>query len=276
MCALAIAEFGVPASGRAAETAELFSEVIAKLLGVMSVAGSEEADEAATGKPHADKGLIDEPVPEHESDPDEAVSTAWTIDHDDPKKDSRVSWLLGEVGGRRALTHRYEDIRRQRWGRWNVNSYRAVQIASLRASEDSADDEEVLAPHADGSYSLHVNPEEPHHGEDIKRAWEGLVTMVEQQFTVHADVSRLVAVLAQEAEIQLAFGSEWPIRQIVQALNARHPVPPWSDDRVENAKKRLKQWIGRLARDHGLDTIDLMALFARSAREREALRRLNE
>jgi hypothetical protein len=92
----------------------------------------------------------------------------------------------------------------------------------------------------------------------VRLAWQGLLAAAQRQFAPHTD-----------ADVQAAFGGEWPIRQIVSALNARYPIPPWSDDRVDNAKKRLKNWINRLAHDHGFDSIDLMALFARGAREHE-------
>jgi len=70
--------------------------------------------------------------------------------------------------------------------------------------------------------------------------------------------------------VQACFGSGWPVRTIVEALNRRHPAPAWDDDRVENAKKRLKNWIVRMKREQSLDSIDLMSLFVRVAREREA------
>jgi len=78
-------------------------------------------------------------------------------------------------------------------------------------------------------------------------------------------------VLAHDPEVQAGFGVEWPVRKITEALNIIYPVPPWNDDRVENAKKRLRNWIGGIKRDHGLDQTDLLALFARYGRANAAV-----
>ena len=72
--------------------------------------------------------------------------------------------------------------------------------------------------------------------------------------------------MARDFDIQAGFDAAWPITQMVNTLNQSHPNPPWNDDRVENAKKRLKNWIVCLRRTHGLDETDLMDLFARHAR----------
>jgi hypothetical protein len=56
---------------------------------------------------------------------------------------------------------------------------------------------------------------------------------------------------------------------IVNRLNIRFPPPAWTSDRVDNAKRRLMNWIKRLKRKNGLDDVDLEALFARVAREQE-------
>jgi hypothetical protein len=82
-----------------------------------------------------------------------------------------------------------------------------------------------------------------------------------------ADVLLLLDLMAHDPEVQSGFGAEWPVSQIVSALNLKHSIPLWNDDRVENAKKRLKNWIVRLKRIHGLDAGDLMDLFARRDRE---------
>jgi hypothetical protein len=62
-------------------------------------------------------------------------------------------------------------------------------------------------------------------------------------------------------------GSRWPVGRLVAVLNVEFSPPPWSDDRVENAKKRLLNWVQRLMRQNGLDATDLEALFARVARQ---------
>ena len=62
-------------------------------------------------------------------------------------------------------------------------------------------------------------------------------------------------------------GSRWPVGRLVTILNAEFSPPPWSDDRVENAKKRLLNWVQRLMRQNLLDATDLEAVFARVARQ---------
>jgi hypothetical protein len=71
-----------------------------------------------------------------------------------------------------------------------------------------------------------------------------------------------------------AHGSRWPVGKLVTILNAEFSPPPWSDDRVENAKKRLLNWIQRLMRQNRLDATDLEAVFARVARQQIQLRTL--
>jgi hypothetical protein len=73
----------------------------------------------------------------------------------------------------------------------------------------------------------------------------------------------------QPGLLQDAPGGQWPIMDIVSRLNIRFPPPAWTSDRVDNAKRRLMNWIKRLKRKNGLDDVDLEALFARVAREQE-------
>ena len=54
-------------------------------------------------------------------------------------------------------------------------------------------------------------------------------------------------------------------------LNADFSPPRWADDRVENARKRLLNWLQRLMRQNGLDATDLEAVFARVARHQVQL-----
>jgi hypothetical protein len=56
-------------------------------------------------------------------------------------------------------------------------------------------------------------------------------------------------------------------------FSTRSSPPSWSDDRVENAKKRLLNWVQRLMRQNGLDAADLEAVFARVARQQIQKRR---
>jgi hypothetical protein len=179
------------------------------------------------------------------------VPTEWEIS-DDPLRDTRVIWLIDQVGGQQALKHRQEDIRRNlHGGKWRGNGYRQVQLET---------------EHAEG---LIVEPDDPHREQDARKAWRGLLRMAVSEFKPGDDVLLLLDVMAHDHEVRAGFGKEWPIRQIVSALNLKYPIPPWRDDRVENAKKRLKNWIMRLMRIHGLDADDLKELFARQGREEE-------
>ncbi len=178
------------------------------------------------------------------------------LDEREPARDGRVLWLIEEICNRRALAYRYEDVRRRdRGGKWDGTGYPLVQV------DDAAI--EQLSGHLDPAQDQH----DALNAEDCQRAWQGLVKMVEHQFGPGDDVPALVQLLAQDADVQDAFGSQWPIATIVRALNRRHPGSTWNDDRVENAKRRLTRWIVRVKRAHGLDAIDLRALLARYARE---------
>lgn len=205
---------------RDSEAAELFSEVMAKLLGAT---GMEQ-----NGNPQPTRALSEE-----------------LAGHDDPKRDARVAWLIESVGGSQALAHRQEDIRRRRHGgKWRNDGYRHVQL-----------EEE----HLENAY---IDPDDPHEDDDTSRVWLGLLLAAKKQFKPNEDVSVLLRLLAHDENIRACFGSEWPVRVIADALNKTHTSPRWTDDRVDNAKKRLKNWIARLKREQNLDSADLMAVFA--------------
>ena len=102
---------------------------------------------------------------------------------------------------------------------------------------------------------------------DSRRAWLGLVALVEHQFGPDDDVVALVKVLAEDRDTQDSFSSQWPIGKITRALNKRQADDAWSDDRVDNAKRRLTKSIVKIKRTHGLDAVDLRALLVRYARE---------
>jgi len=112
---------------------------------------------------------------------------------------------------------------------------------------------------------------DPLEDEDARHAWDGLVQLTSRQFGIDDDVIALVQVLASDSDTQESFGSQWPIGKIVRALNARQSRTSWNDDRVENAKRRLTRFIGRLKQAHGLDAVDLRALLVRYSRERQAV-----
>jgi hypothetical protein len=226
LCASYVASRGTPVADRESESLELFSEVMAKLLGATASGEGQHAKDGEDTKPD------------------------WTA-HKDPKQDGRVAWLVAEIGGRTALAHRHEDIRRRLYGRWKEGSYKTDQLADEHVSD------------------LAVDPIDPHEDEDNRRAWRGLLAAAKTEFEPTEDVSVLLELLASDTEIQAAFGSEWPVGQIVATLNGRKPARPWNDDRVDNAKKRLKGWIGRIRRDYKVDPADLMHLFAQYARKQE-------
>jgi hypothetical protein len=59
------------------------------------------------------------------------------------------------------------------------------------------------------------------------------------------------------------------VQTLIKLLNVFCAPPPWNDDRVDSAKRRLTRWIKGLMRKNGLDAIDLEGLFARVGRQEE-------
>ncbi len=253
-CMNQMASLGVPLTERSSAAGELLSEVMAKLLGVGSSSGAESdaqrADQIA-------RVLDDEQLPS---------AASFQTNADDPEKDERVHWLIQEVGGRRALKHRFEDMRRRRWGRAQGLGYRMVQISALSNAGPEADRDEDILAQQEQRDCLQEDHEDPHHDKDVRRAWTGMLAAASHRFKPHEDVRKLLDLLARDPDVQAGFGAEWPVRKIADALNIVDPDPPWNDDRIENAKKRLRNWIGGIKRDYGLDQTDLMALFARYGR----------
>jgi hypothetical protein len=209
---------------------DLLSEIYQKLLGTVSM------DDEAELTP--------------------AIATGWSIDPDDPERDGRVVWLIKEIGGSDALNHRHEDILRQRFGRWlPEGGRRTVQ----------RDEDEITEPGSD--------PDQlgPLQRKDAYRAWRGLVATICQQFPLHDDVSMLVRLMDEVRDIlEESSTGRWPIATMVALLNERFSPPPWSGDRVDNAKKRLVNWTKRLMRNNGLDPTGLEDLFARVASRKES------
>jgi hypothetical protein len=208
---------------------ELVSEVWAKLIGRITMPDPDDA---------ADRSNLPDP-------------NDWTTDPHVPENDGRVIWLIREVGGPRALAHRCEDIRRRRWGRATPGMGRPlVQPAELPAIETSPDEGGL------GSA-------------DAVNIWRGVLITAERTFQPDDDVCKLLRMLAKSPGVlDGSHGSRWPVGRLVTILNAEFSPPPWSDDRVENAKKRLLNWVQRLMHQNGLDPTDLEALFARVARQR--------
>ena len=176
-----------------------------------------------------------------------AMNTEWSVDR-------RVEWLIGEIGGSEALAHRHEDILRQRFGR----SRRLVQIEDETAELGSAAPNQAVTLQQ----------------ADADRAWRGLLATAAKHFQQHDDVSMLLRLLNDERDILENSSSQWPVNRIVALLNQRFPPPAWTDRRVDNAKRRLANWINRLMQKNGLDATDLEALFAGVARLEEDSKRL--
>jgi hypothetical protein len=207
---------------------ELVSEVWAKLIGRITMPDPDDA---------ADRSNFPDP-------------SDWTIDPQAPENDGRVVWLIREIGGPRALAHRCEDIRRRRWGRATTGVGRPMVQPSEFADIETGPDEGGLGQ------------------ADAVNIWRGVLITAERTFRPDDDVCKLLRILAKVPEVlEGSHGSRWPVGRLVTILNAEFSPPPWSDDRVENAKKRLLNWVQRLMRQNGLDATDLEAVFARVARQ---------
>jgi hypothetical protein len=197
-------------------------------------------------------------------DPNDSADTSnfpdpsdWTIDPQVPENDGRVVWLIREIGGPRALAHRCEDIRRRRWGRATTGVGRPMVQPSEFADIETGPDEGGLGQ------------------ADAVNIWRGVLITAERTFRPDDDVCKLLRMLAKVPEVlEGSHGSRWPVGKLVTILNAKFSPPPWSDDRVENAKKRLLNWVQRLMRQNGLDATDLEAVFARVARQQVQRRTL--
>jgi hypothetical protein len=217
----------VPISDVTAE--ELLSEIWLKMLGAISLS-NEEAPGIST-KP-----------------------SEWTTDLNAPDLDARFVWLVSEIGGSGAITHRLEDIRRQRHGRSSPEKGRPlVQIEGEDEISDDNSDPEVR----EGGI----------HDADTRLAWRGLRIMVSRQFPPKDDVYILVDLMESTPELfENSSGQQWPIKEIVEELNCHLSNQSWNNGRVDNAKRRLMRWVHHLMKENKLDAIDLEALFARVAR----------
>jgi|HubBroStandDraft_2_1064218.scaffolds.fasta_scaffold126240_1 hypothetical protein len=236
------------------EVDRLLSEVAAHLLRATSV----RREEATTD--HDMKAMANK-----HSDPAQAVLESrvpppWLAkgrcDAGEPTRDARVIWVVEEICSRQALFHRYEDMRRRDGGgKWDGSGYPLVAVDNQTIEQLSG----RYDPTEDETDSLQAR--------DSRRAWLGLVALVEHQFGPDDDVVALVKVLAEDRDTQDSFSSQWPIGKITRALNKRQADDAWSDDRVDNAKRRLTKSIVKIKRTHGLDAVDLRALLVRYARE---------
>jgi hypothetical protein len=179
-------------------------------------------------------------------------ATEWSIDADAPDRDGRVVWLIEEIGGAQAIAHRHEDIRRQRFGR-------SGQLTQREPKDEINEHGSYLPDQAVRLERI-----------DAYHALRGLLATADQQFPLHDDVSALLRLMNKFGDIlEESSSGQWPIARMVALLNQHFPPPTWTDHRVDNAKRRLTNWINRLMRRNGLDVTDLVALFARVARKKE-------
>jgi hypothetical protein len=209
---------------------ELVSEVWQKLLGTVSLD-------------------VDEPAASAMPNP-----TGWTV-ADTPDGDGRVVWLIEEIGGSAAIGHRYEDILRQRYGRYRPDLGRPV------VQPGTAEDPPEMSLPPAGDDALHAA--------DARLALRGLLSTAEEHFQRDDDIFLLLRLLTDDPGIlEDSAGGQWPVTAMVASLNRRFAPPPWSAGRVDQAKRRLIRWIERLMHRNGLDATDLEGLFARVARQK--------
>jgi hypothetical protein len=185
----------------------------------------------------------------------------WSTDPNVPENDERVKWLIAEIGGHDALRHRYEDIQRERHGRSKAGRGRPYeQLGDEDGPEETGGD-----PDERGGELQQI---------DNRRVWRGLLATATVDFGPDDDVSTLLRLLADDPGIlDDAPGGRWPVRLIVARLNDRSTSRRWSENHVDNAKRRLVNWIDSLRKRNRLDETDLEGLFARVARHLEASQR---
>jgi hypothetical protein len=168
-----------------------------------------------------------------------------------PERDGRVIWLIAEIGGSEAIGHRYEDIQRERYGRSKPGVGRLY-------TQPIEPDERGMDP--DQSSELDRT--------DSHRVWRGLLETAAVDFRRDDDVTMLLNLLAVDPGIlDDSPAGQWPVRLIVARLNDRSTSRRWSEDHVDNAKRRLMNWIERLRKRNRLDGTDIEGLFARIARQ---------
>jgi hypothetical protein len=174
-----------------------------------------------------------------------------SIDPHAPDRDGRVIWLLREVGGFEAMSHRYEDILRLRFGR-------ALPEGGRPWVQPNGDIDIIDIP----EQSTETPPEEV-----TRLIWIGLFKLAATRFPPEDDVSMLLQLFQISPDLfDEAASGQWPVNEIVNRLGALFPDPAWRIDRVDNAKRRLVGWVKRLKKSNGLDQVDLEAFFVSIAR----------
>lgn len=179
-----------------------------------------------------------------------------TIDNEDPGRDGRIAWLLESTGGTGALRHRCEDIRRERHGRSSKGGRPLTQVGE-ETPEMSVEPDEIESGLVDA---------------DAEVAWQGLLLEATRRFPSGDDVSLLLRLMNQQSEI-FSGNRQWPISDIAGLLNRECAVPTWTNERVDNAKRRLAKWVQNMCHSNGFGIVELEALFAKAARDRGITRR---
>jgi hypothetical protein len=175
----------------------------------------------------------------------------WSVDLHMPERDGRIVWLIQEIGGSVAIAHRHADVRRRLFGRGRAT----VQIGG---DEDPID------------IGLCQEDDTNLRAADARCVWLGMLAVASEEFGPEEDVAKLLCVLARRPDIfEQPSGTQWPVKRLVALLNEHFPPPDWKDRRVEDAKRRLTNWINRLMKKNALDAIGLEDLFARVARRQE-------
>ena len=257
-CEAFIGSVRVERGHRKTEVDRLVSEVVAHLLRATSLHRDEnvmESDLSAVQTKAPSEAAATQRRP--------SVPPPWLasgrIDNSEPVRDARVIWLLDETCNRQALLHRYEDMRRRdRGGKWDGSGYPLVAV-----------DEQTIEQ-LSGHYDPAESEADSLHAE--ARAGLGLGLLIWPSINS-------VPKTMSSRWCRSCPGSRDPgiVRQSVadRQDRARPQCRPiagtWTDDRVENAKRRLTKFILRFKKEHGLDAVDLRALLARYARQRQAI-----
>jgi hypothetical protein len=156
-----------------------------------------------------------------------------------PERDGRVIWLIAEIGGSEAIGHRYEDIQRERHGRSRPGLGRPTE----QLVDEEKSEEMDIDPHPSGLAQT-----------DSQRIWRGLLATAAVDFRSDDDVLTLLKLLAADPGIlDDSPGGQWPVRLILTRLNESPTSRRWSEDHVDNAKRRLMNWIERLRRRNRLE-----------------------
>ena len=244
----------------ASATAELFSEVMAKLLRL----DGEKRNSAPT--------VVEGDLPN------------WEFDAVDPDNDGRVKWLVQILTSRKALNDREEDIRRRNWGR-RKDGYRLCQIGGADSEGEDIEEAQAdyLRKYAEPSYRPQI--EEPEIPDGVHKppkdtpdlVWAGLLSMAQAEFDAGDDVLIVLGLLAQQPAVREAFGvrpgagvdtPKWPVGLICDTLNDSRPNQKWTVRRLENTQAKLERWLARIRRQRGLkNNSDVRYLFAQVALE---------